>query len=874
MGTDAVPHVSWFDKLKSYAGEEHPLFDEVFLQRWGGQIWNPQEADKKAASILHTQISSRVATQAIGYQDGDEVSALESVSLLFDRARDAADNNFGARHFDVVVWHVLNTHVRPFTSRWHREAKLGALKALDSTDEFRADLKKLQTLLQCFDILLVDLRDDAPPPAAEPGQKDDSVQREVRTQLPFGIDVTFGKIHPEDAEAINLAEVAAIKARRKNYGLDMDAVCASGLAISGGGIRSATFALGILVSLGRRNLLPQFDYLSTVSGGGYLGSFLTTFLATKQLKVKEKKIGLKSSQQPFILDKGEAPALRYIRHRSKYLQTSLWERIKIAFAQAYGMASNILALLVVPSTIGWIEAGVRPVNGNPSPDSSKFFYLAVAAAVFALIIPSIVRFIPYLRRYADGLIALVSSIAVLLLAWNVLGYIHNGVASLGERAGGWLLFTSAAIPLTASALLSLLNQRHFRTKLVLTILAALAAPVLFLGIELYVYLWLTGTAYGPADLSNRYSVLGTLLLGLWIFGILLDINFTSPHRHYRRKLAETFLIQPKDDIPDNISFNADVSTKLSDLLISSCGSYPLMNCALNVPGSSNTTIQGRLTDFFLFSPAYCGSPLTRYQCTKTWERSNPNLNVGTAMAISGAAVSPVMGVNSDNRARFWLTLLNARLGYWLRKPNKLRLLPPNIFYLLKELRGSMNEKSGFINVTDGGHIENLGVYELLRRRCQFIVAIDGEQDPEMTFHGLANLQRLAAIDFGIRVEIDLDDLRLRETGLSRSHFRLCRIIYPGTGIPCGYLLYVKLSLTGNEGEFLRRHRLDEPVFPHHPTAHQNFSEVQFEAYRALGEHVGEKLFLDALVGDINKEQNVVLQDWFAALSRNLLRPII
>ena len=138
----------------------------------------------------------------------------------------------------------------------------------------------------------------------------------------------------------------------------------------------------------------------------------------------------------------------------------------------------------------------------------------------------------------------------------------------------------------------------------------------------------------------------------------------------------------------------------------------------------------------------------------------------------------------------------------------------------------MDERSPWLYLSDGGHIENLGVYELLRRRCQYIVAIDGEQDERMTFAALTTLQRLAAIDLGVKIDIDLDDLRLNEQGLSRSHFRFCRIEYPDDQY--GYLLYVKLSLTGNEGEFLRRYRLDEPAFPHHSTADQFFTEAQLK----------------------------------------------
>jgi hypothetical protein len=83
---------------------------------------------------------------------------------------------------------------------------------------------------------------------------------------------------------------------------------------------------------------------------------------------------------------------------------------------------------------------------------------------------------------------------------------------------------------------------------------------------------------------------------------------------------------------------------------------------------------------------------------------------------------------------------------------------------------------------------------------------------------------------------------------------------------------MKLSLTGNEGEYLKRFKLDEPTFPHHSTADQFFSETQFEAYRSLGEHIGEKMFLPAIIGAVD-QKNVQLEDWFRQLGRSLLRPI-
>jgi hypothetical protein len=288
-------------------------------------------------------------------------------------------------------------------------------------------------------------------------------------------------------------------------------------------------------------------------------------------------------------------------------------------------------------------------------------------------------------------------------------------------------------------------------------------------------------------------------------------------------------------------------------------------------------MQGRLTDFFLFSRAFCGSPLIDYRPTTEWEELDPNLDVGAAMAISGAAAAPQMGLGTVRHGGFWLALLNIRLSYWLRSgaKGKGRVATPTLHHLFAEMFGWANENGRFINLSDGGHIENLGVYELLRRRCKFIIAVDGEQDPQMTFHALTTLQRLAHIDLGVKIDINLDNLRLNERGMTRSHFSFCRIAYPhGTrdGKPlCGYLLYVKLSLTGNEGEFIRRFRLDDPSFPHDTTADQFFTEAQFEAYRSLGEHVGDKLFLPAIVGDeIASVSNVDVENWFTEIGKSVL----
>ncbi|MDI7065249.1 hypothetical protein QMO17_28760, partial [Klebsiella pneumoniae] len=152
MTTNQEP-ATWGTRLEPYQTPNFQLFTDDFFRRWKNTIWAPVLADQQAAAELHTQLSSRVTTQALGYLDGVEVIALDSLYRMFGYARAIQDKHFGAVHFEACTWHILNTHVRPFTAKWHRRMQAGALSALDDTDEFRNELALLQPLMARFDEL-------------------------------------------------------------------------------------------------------------------------------------------------------------------------------------------------------------------------------------------------------------------------------------------------------------------------------------------------------------------------------------------------------------------------------------------------------------------------------------------------------------------------------------------------------------------------------------------------------------------------------------------------------------------------------------------------------------------------------------------------
>jgi len=247
------------------------------------------------------------------------------------------------------------------------------------------------------------------------------------------------------------------------------------------------------------------------------------------------------------------------------------------------------------------------------------------------------------------------------------------------------------------------------------------------------------------------------------------------------------------------------------------------------------------------------------------------VRLAAAIATSGAAVSSNMGTQTTPVLRLILSVLNIRLGYWLLNPMATttggadykyaigKMLRVGVFRFLQELTGSLSFETSYIYLSDGGHIENLGLYELIRRQCRFIVVGDGECDTNYNFKGLMDALRLVRTDFGIVIEMDgLDEIRNGEQQFARG-----TIFYPDGRL--GYLIYLKSSLLGDDmvqatvsdhayvtsplrsddrrfdelGD-MAHYKATHPNFPHETTADQFFDEVQFESYRALGHLIAER----------------------------------
>lgn len=204
-------------------------------------------------------------------------------------------------------------------------------------------------------------------------------------------------------------------------------------------------------------------------------------------------------------------------------------------------------------------------------------------------------------------------------------------------------------------------------------------------------------------------------------------------------------------------------------------------------------------------------------------------------------------------------LLNVSLGYWLFNPRYAsnatggRRVGRGGKYFWLKMTGRLTESSEAVYLTDGGHIENLGVYELLRRRCKVIFVVDAEADARMSFSSLMTLQRYARIDLGIRIDLPWWVIQKRTLEV-RNHAKSNPLAPPGQPLAVtgphvaigtidygndqrGYIVYIKSSLTGDENDYVRDYARRNEDFPHERTSNQFYSEEQFEVYRALGFHI-------------------------------------
>jgi len=378
------------------------------------------------------------------------------------------------------------------------------------------------------------------------------------------------------------------------------------------------------------------------------------------------------------------------------------------------------------------------------------------------------------------------------------------------------------------------------------------------------------------------------------FGWRVDVNEFSLHGFYRNRLARCYLggTNPKrtpdpftgfDDHTETANATNTTGIALSDLLPAKFGAtdkegqraydgpFPIFCSTLNLTFGEDLAWQERKGASFAFTPLYSGyhvgwtaqtrrNPDTNFNGfvpTNEYAYRNPGISLSTVAAISGAALSPNQGFSSQPALAFLMTFFNVRLGWWIANPRKWKVWqskdnsPTPSFgmrYLLSELFGLADDTSKYVCLCDGGKFENMGVYELVRRRCKVIVICDAEQDEGTNFEGIGNAVARCRTDFGVEISLDLNPFIPNPlTGLADVHYVAGTIRYPappgGDGSDPKYMgtvIYLKTSIKGDETADLLHHRRVSPEFPQDSTMNQWFNESTFESYRRLGQLIAEQ----------------------------------
>jgi hypothetical protein len=508
---------------------------------------------------------------------------------------------------------------------------------------------------------------------------------------------------------------------------------------------------------------------------------------------------------------------------------------------------------------------------------------------------------------------------VTAIAWALTAFLVFEGGDFLLSAASWikkLVVTSGGVAGIVTALLgksprtpakSISGKQSDATAVAFNIGLAIAGPifvaVLVMGLSATLDIFLLGGSLiknlqsGPLSI---YSILVRLLIGwvilaviAWIASRCVNINRFSLHALYRNRLIRGYLGASRQerrpdyftgfDIKDNVCVHELWPPKAGD---GTNALFPVINIALNVVSTKRLAWQERKAEPFTVSPLHCGSAYLGFR--KSGEYGDypgkGGLSLGTAMAISGAAVSPNMGYHSSPSIALLLTLFNVRLGWWLGNPGQ----AGNQSYqtdgpsfaakpLIAEAFGQTTDERPYVYLSDGGHFENLGLYEMVRRRCRFIVVIDAGCDPDFAFEDLGNAVRKIYIDLGIRIVFnDLLAIRNRPSNTISDpsekipYHAIGTINYSeadGSEAGCdkGHILYIKPAYHGTEGAGVRSYATAHPTFPHESTADQWFTESQFESYRSLGLDIAD----DILSSEIllrTENNNLALQEVLAALN--------
>lgn len=621
-----------------------------------------------------------------------------------------------------------------------------------------------------------------------------------------------------------------------------------GLGLSGGGIRSASFNMGVLQALSRAGLMGRIDYLSTVSGGGYIGSSLSWLRAQVPLSASPELGSLP-------LANGHGSVLDWLRAHGCYLISgrgfSSWS---LASSILAGTLLNLFVLLPLfllliglasqdwfawswPATLHLPGAGMVPAHDGFMLLTLFGFVCLGLFLLNALIFALSTALSPLRRLTAEfffrrllGRLLAAGCIALALGVLPILTGIEETAVMLlrDEGSRGIARHLSYLLPMLTGALTLWRAQKAGAQT------GSGGSGLAVFGLSLLLYSFFTAL-YHLVSHTDLLSSTGFLiwLAASVLLALVADVNAVSMHSYYRGQLAEAYM--PELKVAEPVVTAKPLQFRLVDLKPESGAPLQLINTTLNTTSSRQEKLRSRNGENFVLSPLYCGSTATGYRRTDNYR--NGQFTLSTAFSVSGAAVDPDMYATKSRPISFLMSLLNIRLGFWTANPR----VRPSKFWLptwyrlmLREMLGvGLSEQEAQIHLADGGHFENLGLYELLRRRCRYIIVSDAGADPDTTLADLGQAVQRARADFGAVLEICADRFfHDRNEALHDQVHVLGKVTYADGST--GEVLYLKAMLRKQLSADIYGYWRTHAAFPNQSTADQFYDEQQFDSYRELG----------------------------------------
>jgi hypothetical protein len=668
----------------------------------------------------------------------------------------------------------------------------------------------------------------------------------------------------------------------------------AGLCLSGGGMRSASFNLGVLQELQLSGSFPsRVTSITAVSGGSYpILAWLTSAAYSPTDSLEDVPPWSPGS-----------PEERRLRNNLDFMAQGLFGAFYAVTTFVTGVILNaapvFVLLVLLGQTTGWLlRLGLK--TGLESP---KVGYVRITPA-FGLVVPAgagcallLILFAMMIQHPSDHKLHRSSRILrrLALLTLGTTGIWATVVSVLPATV--WFYRYSLVQLNSLLRMGKLLSIREidenpfpgFRGLLSIGILAGLIAAgtgfVLLrlyqrgiarwfvavftpaVGLAMLVFPFCIGASHGLRHQfqSNEAKIAAVELATVLFFAFFVHNNQYSLHGYYRDRLSSVFCVSrtPRAAASTRVGHEdaeEHLTGTFSEAYQLASGPYILPEIVVCAAVATPPHAQpfGLGSASFRIGADHAGTDMAQFK-TSTLEQGRgtrrSHMTTASFMAISGAAVAPWMGRLTRPFLRSLMALLNIRLGVWLpaKEPNPNttdtpRLIErlrrgwrePGAFYVFREAFGWVSNRDKFLYVSDGGHWDNLGLIELLRTGVSTAFCIDctlGKTDSGFS-KSFAFAIQLARTELGLEIELDEGDQKAGAN--DDSMVRELRGTYPGdAGRSTVQIVYVRPKITKSTP--LDIVELKDKEFPYHATQSLRYPHERFESYRRLGAQAGGEI---------------------------------